>query len=530
MYYLEWRANGKRARESVRDKADVLRLARLKAFESGPEDAPDKSTNLRDMELAITSRTSAAAEIAEALSLNRAPTVPVAQAIFQAIELYIQQAVHRALASQTPGPALQVSADPERHRPQPGPEQSNCDRAEIPRHQAGHPNHVDEQPETKKTLIAQAVESYLRDLEPPQREPKTYDAYRATLELFRDTCPKQYLPDVNRDDCLAFIRHLYSIGNGARTAYNRTIIVLQLLKLHGITGLLKSRDMPKYVDSIREMYKPEQLEALFKACAPDEKVRYLFFLLTGERDKEVQFTTWDDTDFPRRCVRVTEKKALGFKPKDKEEREIPVPTTLLEALKEYRRHQAGANPHSLVFPTSNGRPDKKFENKLKNIAYHAGLNCGQCTSRFKHQCSSGPHCGKWFLHKFRHTFATASLENGHSIRTVQEWLGHSDLESTMAYLKYVRREDVHQMVDASQFAGLAAPSIQIANQQGVGQRSAHDDLCVGIVQWHPLIWVLVKEKVRLNLRVRAGVLQQPRSYVAYHADDPARANRRKSGG
>jgi integrase len=57
-----------------------------------------------------------------------------------------------------------------------------------------------------------------------------------------------------------------------------------------------------------------------KACDPDERVRYLFFLLTGERDKEVQFTTWDDVDFSRRCVRVTEKKALGFKPKDKEER------------------------------------------------------------------------------------------------------------------------------------------------------------------------------------------------------------------
>lgn len=77
VYYLEWRDNGKRVRESVRDKADVLRLARLKAFESGPEDLHDKSTTLRGMELATTSGTSATAEITEAFSLNRAPTVPV---------------------------------------------------------------------------------------------------------------------------------------------------------------------------------------------------------------------------------------------------------------------------------------------------------------------------------------------------------------------------------------------------------------------------------------------------------------------
>jgi len=32
----------------------------------------------------------------------------------------------------------------------------------------------------RKLYRVQAIESYLRDLEPPQREKKTYDAYRAT--------------------------------------------------------------------------------------------------------------------------------------------------------------------------------------------------------------------------------------------------------------------------------------------------------------------------------------------------------------
>jgi integrase/recombinase XerD len=39
------------------------------------------------------------------------------------------------------------------------------------------------------------------------------------------------------------------------------------------------------------------------------------------------------------------------------------------------------------------------------------------------------------LHKFRKTFATFHHEHGISVRTLQNWLGHSDLETTMAYLK-----------------------------------------------------------------------------------------------
>jgi integrase/recombinase XerD len=66
----------------------------------------------------------------------------------------------------------------------------------------------------------------------------------------------------------------------------------------------------------------------------------------------------------------------------------------------------------LLFPTSQGRPDKKFENKLKRIARRAGLNCGRCISKFDNKCSEGPHCSKWFLHKFRHYAEFRTMPNG----------------------------------------------------------------------------------------------------------------------
>ena len=119
-----------------------------------------------------------------------------------------------------------------------------------------------------------------------------------------------------------------------------------------------------------------------------------------------------------------------------------------------------------MFPTSAGKPDKKFENKLKKIANRAGLNCGHCTSRFDNKCSEGPYCGKWFLHKFRHTFATTNLEAGVSIRRLQGWLGHSDLESTMIYLKFVQRKDIQDLLDNSEMAGLAAQTLAVQEKGG----------------------------------------------------------------
>ena len=110
--------------------------------------------------------------------------------------------------------------------------------------------------------VAEAVASYLKDLEPPQREPKTYMAYKYCLELFVSSCAKRYIQDVEREDLLAIIRKLYELNCGPRTAYNRAVIVSQLLKTHGITKLLQNRDWPEYVEPIRPIYEDEEIQAI----------------------------------------------------------------------------------------------------------------------------------------------------------------------------------------------------------------------------------------------------------------------------
>ncbi|MGB7466722.1 MAG: site-specific integrase [Candidatus Acidiferrum sp.] len=49
-------------------------------------------------------------------------------------------------------------------------------------------------------------------------------------------------------------------------------------------------------------------------------------------------------------------------------------------------------------------------------------------------CKHEAVCEKFYLHRLRKTAATRLSHNGISVRTIQAWLGHKSLETTMLYL------------------------------------------------------------------------------------------------
>lgn len=152
---------------------------------------------------------------------------------------------------------------------------------------------------------------------------------------------------------------------------------------------------------------------------------------------------------------VTAKPIWGFVPKNWEERAVPLPTAFIEQLREVRERRR-ASPAQLVFPNAKGNPDTENDMIVTRVAERAKLNCGQCITRHGNKCSEGPHCQHYFLHKFRHTFATEHLRHGVDIRTLQAWMGHRDIKSTMVYLKGVQSKDALAKVNAGALAAYVA--------------------------------------------------------------------------
>lgn len=52
-------------------------------------------------------------------------------------------------------------------------------------------------------------------------------------------------------------------------------------------------------------------------------------------------------------------------------------------------------------------------------------------------------------------YATRHLQDGIDIRTLQDWMGHRDIASTMVYLKGVRNRDIQARLNKGSLAAFA---------------------------------------------------------------------------
>jgi integrase/recombinase XerD len=166
------------------------------------------------------------------------------------------------------------------------------------------------------------------------------------------------------------------------------------------------------------------------AGEPDERLWFEFFLKTGMREQELQHCYWSDINFAKCTVMVSNKPDFNWSPKAYKERTIPVPESLIASLKKFKDERL--KDCALLFPTSGCRPKMDFLNCCKAITKRAGLD----------------HETFW-LHKFRSTFATTLLQSGIDVRTVPSYLGHTDMTSTLRYLKPAHGETAHQKINGA---------------------------------------------------------------------------------
>ena len=182
--------------------------------------------------------------------------------------------------------------------------------------------------------------------------------------------------------------------------FDRKVDVLEnfKIKIHqAIPILLEQSEVTKLLDSVRNP-------------------KYHLYLMTvyccGLRAGEGIVLRRHDIDLARKVLIVREGKGGKY-------REVPLPDRLLEL---YRSFFARNPDVTLLFPSSTkpGYPlcISSFRRAYKAAAKTAGIN------------------KKIVLHSLRHSIATHLLEKGASIRVIQNFLGHSDISSTLRYTRF----------------------------------------------------------------------------------------------
>lgn len=286
--------------------------------------------------------------------------------------------------------------------------------------------------QAKRTTLHVAVKHYLESIG-ALKKPNTYRKYKTVLDRLVAFLPPSTDPrKVTQDDLTDFmvcLKTKYRLGNN--TVIDSIIIVAQFLKRHGQANMTKNLGLPERAMPLPREYSDPDLQKFFEACTPAERVLFSVFLYTGFREQEVVHLVWSDINFTINTVKVTAKPDLRFWAKRWEEREVPVPKALIDLLRDHPRRENC----NFVFPSPRGNREWRMLDHAKEIAQRAGLNKK-----------------KFDLKTFRSTYATRMLRAGFDVRTVQFWMGHRSLETTMRYLAPAK--DVHERLDKVQIAGV----------------------------------------------------------------------------
>jgi integrase len=271
------------------------------------------------------------------------------------------------------------------------------------------------------------------------------NVYKLATDDFLTVTGKKYADQLTADDMRVYVRTLRGRGLSDRTLHNRYRYVKAFLLFCGLSTKKLASAAPAYEKKLPEVYTAEELNGFFGSLTNDyHKLLFALLLKCGLREQEAEFLCWADIDFNAGMLRLRSKPDLGFKLKDKEERELPLSPDLLEMLKAWRAEHPSTR---LVLGTKADKPNTQFLRILKRLVRSSGLNCGACDG-----CKERRECSRWYLHKFRHNYCTKLLRSGMDLATVQSLMGHSDLASTMRYLRPHETDAVRDMVAAINWA------------------------------------------------------------------------------
>jgi integrase len=273
---------------------------------------------------------------------------------------------------------------------------------------------------------------------------KTHLAYANAMRYFTQSCKRTNIEDIKREDMLAFKTHLRDEGLSETSVYNNFLYVMIFLKWCGTRAGIKKNDWPPKPEREPEEYSDEEITKLLAAADTEnikptsprrershqgeERLLLNSFLCSAMRSGELEHLTYGDIDFKNSVWTVQPK--TNWKTKTPgSQRDVPIPEWLTKKI--HKRMTDGSHQRSdLIFPSRDGKPDRKLLNVVKRVAVRAGL----LKVVGKHANGMPILAGmRVDDHKFRSTAITRWLRDGVAPQDVMAWVGHKKLDTILRY-------------------------------------------------------------------------------------------------
>ncbi len=294
-------------------------------------------------------------------------------------------------------------------------------------------------PPSERLTVEEAGGRYIRHLETLGRKPSTVGDYRSYLRVHLAPAFSKPLARIDRHDIEAFIEMQAAKGLAPKS------IRLHLSLLHGIFHFSERRgwavgnpvkqvDKPRAGESDPDIHwlDTEELEALLRHTTSGrlgdmEHALYLTAAMTGLRQGELLALRWRDIDWVSLRVRVRRNFVRGEygSPKSRRgTRSVPLAERVAAELDRHFQRSPYQQDDDLVFcHPETGKPYDR----------------SRLLKRFKAALRAAEVRGIRF-HDLRHLFGTRMAAAGVPMRTLQEWLGHRDLKTTLIYADYAPSE------------------------------------------------------------------------------------------
>jgi integrase len=296
--------------------------------------------------------------------------------------------------------------------------------------------------------IGEVGERYVTHLETVmERKPTTISDYRSMLSAhIAKFFGERPIEKVDAERISAFLVSRKRKGLSTKTISN------QLVFLHGLFSFAVKRgwiavnpvpavDRPRAqaVDPDIHYLELDEIEALLRAVSDGDftstdHTTFLVASMTGLRQGELVALRWSDVDWPAARIRVRRnytREAFGTPKSRRGSRSVPMADRVAGALERHFKTSAYQQDRDLVFAHPNtGHP---LDASALRIRYKAALKrAGLREVRF---------------HDLRHTFGTHCAAAGVPMRTLQEWMGHAQLQTTEIYADYAPSSHEKEMVE-----------------------------------------------------------------------------------